>query len=331
MAKKAYVRNSENTAWVELASSVPDLSAYQPKVANVSDTEIGYLDGVTSNIQLQIDSKLDTTIASNTYATISYTDTAVTTAVSNVIDASPTTLDTLNELAAALGDDPNFATTITNLVAEKMANVPGMISQYAGATSPNGWLICDGSAVSRTTYSSLFTAIGTTYGTGNGSTTFNLPNLKGRVVVGVDAAQTEFDALGETGGAKTHTLTVAEMPSHTHVQDAHTHTQNAHTHVQDAHTHIQDAHNHPPYGTDLGIVHTQGTVIAQSSGGAAYSPAYNRPTTGSRTATNQNTTATNQNTTATNQNTTATNQNTGGGGAHNNLQPYIAMNYIIKY
>ena len=81
----------------------------------------------------------------------------------------------------------------------------GAISIFAGSSAPTGYLICNGDAVSRTTYASLFAVIGTTYGSGNGSTTFNLPNLKGRVVVGVDAAQSEFDVLGETGGAKTNT------------------------------------------------------------------------------------------------------------------------------
>ena len=93
----------------------------------------------------------------------------------------------------------------------------GTIIPYTGSTIPNGYLLCDGSAVSRTTYSMLFSVIGTTYGSGDGSTTFNLPNLKGRVVAGQDATQTEFDTLGETGGEKTHTLTVSEMPSHNHL------------------------------------------------------------------------------------------------------------------
>jgi microcystin-dependent protein len=81
----------------------------------------------------------------------------------------------------------------------------GMVTQYAGATAPAGWLLCDGSAVSRTTYAALFAALGTSYGAGNGSTTFNVPNLKGRVPVGLDSSQTEFDTRGESGGAKTHT------------------------------------------------------------------------------------------------------------------------------
>lgn len=81
----------------------------------------------------------------------------------------------------------------------------GSVHAYAGATAPSGYLFCDGSAVSRTTYASLFSVIGVFYGVGDGSTTFNVPNLKGSVIVGVDAGQTEFTPLGRTGGAKTHT------------------------------------------------------------------------------------------------------------------------------
>lgn len=80
----------------------------------------------------------------------------------------------------------------------------GTITPFAGTTPPSDYLLCDGTAVSRTTYSDLFAVIGTTYGSGDGSTTFNLPNLKGRVPVGLDGTQTEFDTLGETGGSKTH-------------------------------------------------------------------------------------------------------------------------------
>lgn len=92
----------------------------------------------------------------------------------------------------------------------------GAISEYAGATAPTNWLICDGSAISRTTYADLFNVIGTRYGTGDGSTTFNLPDLRGRVPVGLDSNDTDFNTLGNTGGEKKHTLTIAEMPSHQH-------------------------------------------------------------------------------------------------------------------
>lgn len=78
----------------------------------------------------------------------------------------------------------------------------GSIMAWGSDTAPSSWLICDGSAVSRTTYSSLFNAIGVAHGVGDGSTTFNLPNLKGRVPVGKDSTQGEFDLMGEQGGTK---------------------------------------------------------------------------------------------------------------------------------
>lgn len=92
----------------------------------------------------------------------------------------------------------------------------GTIMPYTSDTIPNGWLLCDGRAVSRAEYSELFQIIGTIYGTGDGSTTFNLPNQKGKVAVGKDSTDTDFNTLGKTGGEKTHTLTINEMPSHNH-------------------------------------------------------------------------------------------------------------------
>lgn len=75
----------------------------------------------------------------------------------------------------------------------------GSIQAFAGSTIPTGWLLCDGSAISRTTYSELFTAIGNAYGDGDGSTTFNLPNLKTRVPVGYDSSDAHFYPIGKTG------------------------------------------------------------------------------------------------------------------------------------
>ena len=87
----------------------------------------------------------------------------------------------------------------------------GMVMDYAGNTVPSGWLLCDGSAISRTTYARLFAAIGTTWGSGDGSTTFNLPP-GGIVTVGYKSTDSDFNAVGKQGGAKTHTLTDAEIP-----------------------------------------------------------------------------------------------------------------------
>ena len=100
----------------------------------------------------------------------------------------------------------------------------GSVTQWAGSGSaPTGWLMCDGTAVSRTTYSALFTAISTTYGVGDGSTTFNLPDMQGRVAIGAGTGRNNADdgslparTIGTYEGEETHTLTEAELPAHTH-------------------------------------------------------------------------------------------------------------------
>lgn len=95
---------------------------------------------------------------------------------------------------------------------------PGTSLEGWWATVPSGYLLEDGSAVSRTTYAALFAAIGTTHGAGNGSTTFNLPDSRGRVGVNVNATDTEFSALGVKFGSKTRILSIANLPSHSHAQ-----------------------------------------------------------------------------------------------------------------
>jgi microcystin-dependent protein len=148
---------------------------------------------------------------------------------------------------------------------------PGLLFDWTTDTVPTGYLAADGSAVGRETYAELFAAVGTAYGIGDGSTTFNLPDARGRVTAGYDASQAEFDALGETGGEKTHTLTVTEMPAHSH-------------------------NGYGSLNTSGGSVHTNYTGTGPGNWDG-YLAVYN----------------------------------TGGGGAHNNLQPYIVTKKIIKY
>lgn len=88
----------------------------------------------------------------------------------------------------------------------------GSLMAYASTTAPDGWLLANGTAVSRTTYAALFAVVGVSYGAGDGSTTFNLPNLLGRNIL---MASTTAN-IGQTGGESNHTLTVAELASHTH-------------------------------------------------------------------------------------------------------------------
>jgi len=117
-------------------------------------------------------------------------------------------------------------------VLDLWAGMTGTVLPFAGSTAPEGWLLCFGQAVSRTTYANLFAVIGTTFGTGDGSTTFNLPDIRGRVAAGKDdmggtAASRLTNSgtgnpglngasLGAAGGVDRHQLTEAQMPAHVH-------------------------------------------------------------------------------------------------------------------
>lgn len=153
---------------------------------------------------------------------------------SGVITIDPNlseTVDGAATLSLAAGESVTLLVDGTAWITiGRAGGVPsGALMSFAGSTTPAGWLLCDGSAVSRTTYASLFTAVGTTYGVGDGSSTFNLPDLRGRVPVGKDnmggsaanrvttaGSGVDGATLGANGGAQTHTLTTAQLPAHTH-------------------------------------------------------------------------------------------------------------------
>lgn len=126
-------------------------------------------------------------------------------------------------LGPLLTGSTNTAATIRALLGvpatADVAEPPGVMKQFAGATAPTGWLLCNGSAVSRTTYAALFAAIGTAFGTGDGVTTFNVPNTQNRVLVGAGGLYSR----GSTGGSKdsivvahTHTGTTNSDGNHSH-------------------------------------------------------------------------------------------------------------------
>ena len=163
-------------------------------------------------------------------------------------------------------------------------NPAGVINTFAGDSTkvPKGWLLCDGSAVSRTEYPRLFEAIGTLYGAGDGETTFNLPDLRGKFLLG---SSSEY-SLGGTGGAYSVNYDYDGYASNGRrvSQGIDTGDAGAHTHTYSFSTSSNGSHNH---------------TLTTSSNGS--------------------------------HNHTASAANTGGGVAHENMPPYITLNYIIKY
>lgn len=167
----------------------------------------------------------------------------------------------------------------------------GAVVAFAGAAAPTGWLLCDGSAVSRTTYANLFQAIGVTWGGGNGVSTFNLPDLRGRTTIGAGQGTSLTNrTLGQTLGEETHTLTANEMPSHSHGV------------------------------TDPGHSHLDGWSVALAVNVGPNGPFLQ---SGNRPAPPDHSTGSSG--------TNISIQNSGGNGAHNVMQPSAAMNFIIKH
>lgn len=175
----------------------------------------------------------------------------------------------------------------------------GVITQFAGSTAPTGWLLCQGQTNLSITgqYAALFDAIGYAYG-GSGSV-FSLPNLKGKVPVGLNSAEGEFLQLGQTGGAKTHTLITAEMPRHLHT--ATTSTDGRHQHFYSDHPRNPSLQSSPGSGIQDRDAETEVTSF-EGNHDHDITVGY----TGGSTVAGQGT-------------------------PHNNIQPYIVVNYIIKY
>lgn len=147
----------------------------------------------------------------------------------------------------------------------------GTVLPYAGSTAPTGFLMCQGQTISRNTYANLYLVIGTIYGPGDGTTTFQLPDMRGRVPIGAGTGSgLTARSLGQTGGAETHKLTVDELPPHQH---------------------------------EVGL--NSGYDAASNANNDMDSFAGGR--SGGRMS-----------------------ANTGGDQPHNNMQPYVVLNYIIK-
>lgn len=187
----------------------------------------------------------------------------------------------------------------------------GMLTMFGGSTAPSKWLLCNGAAVSRTTYADLFTAISTTYGVGDGTTTFNLPDFCGRAPIGAgQGSGLTARALGDMLGEEAHANTLAENGPHSHSGPSHTHTM-AHTHIGGAHTHgIPGEGIQSPGATCVGTILQPATIVLNTSSGGAVS------TSGASTST-------------TSSSGTGATGSSGTGTPHNNMQPSLVVNFII--
>lgn len=250
------------TLRVSVDSSGSLVTAGNIELGNATDTTISRVSGgviAVEGVSVPLNSVTNTHTAQQIELGHA-TDTTLTRVSGGVIAVEGQTLATQAYVTSSLGS----------------ATPSGALMPFAGTTEPSGWFFCEGRSLSTTTYATLFAAIGYTYG-GSGAS-FNLPDLRGRVIAGKDdmggtsanrltglSGGVNGDTLGGTGGAETHTLTVDEMPAHTHSSPTSNGTANS---------------------------SSTATSVASNTDG----------TTGSR----------------------------GGSLAHNNVQPTIILNYIIK-
>jgi microcystin-dependent protein len=198
-----------------------------------------------------------------------------------------------------------LATSLTNLICPV-----GMIMMFSGYSPPTGWLLCDGSPQSRTTYSALWAAIGTAWGAGDGASTFNLPNLQGRAPIGYvtnaglapGITARTFGVNTATYGEENHALAVSELAAHAHGinQTAHNHT-------------LHDPGHQHSYVNPIGATGAQGGAVAYTASGTAQ--------TGSSIA----------NVSMDPASITISLQNTGSGTGHNTMMPFAIVYYIVKY
>ena len=238
---------------------------------------------------------------------------------------------------------------MTPALVARVAVPTGMIMAFGGSSAPTGYLACDGAAVSRSTYDTLFGVIGTTYGAGDGSATFNLPNFRGRFGIGSSGTR----PLGRTGGQENVTLTRGQLPSHSHGDGtlrttsagSHSHSSGSYSatsagsHIHGPGTYATDEvgdHKHPfaAYsngGSGLARGHAGNPIVGYQTtkGGGRHS----HDVTGTSAAGGSHTHGVSGNSGSAGSHShdvSGATGSAGGGQSHDNMPPYLSVTYIIK-
>lgn len=296
------VAEDVNTNFTDIASAMTGSLAIDGQSAMTG--QLKALAGTLSAPGIAYNGDLDTGIYRSTTNTqvlvaggvagITHTDTAITIALPTTINANSTVNGALS-IGSTLGVTGTATFSGAAVFASTVSGVfpAGIMAPYAGASAPTGWLLCDGSAISRTTYAALFAVIGTTYGAGDGSTTFNVPDLKGRAPIGRD----------NMGGTAANRITSGVSGIVGTTLGAAGGDERLHQHT---HTVTDPGHTHPTSKTNLS------GQVANGGGSSGNTINISTPTVATDSATTGITIA------------------NAGAGSSQNVQPSLVVNYIIK-
>ena len=320
---------ADNGEVLSISSTNVDMSDYQPKLAEDLKTKNKYIveslnemnDGIkkqTSIIGIDNNNKgiglggEPSTISEfigDTYVSYLKSVGSLDSLTTDDKTSFTSALNEINDKVGKIGDITALAqkdsiVNSINALYQSAKIFPGTIMMYGGTTAPEGFLLCDGSSLNPSDYSDLYDVIGSTYGL-NADGTFNLPNLKGRAIIGRNPGDARWDNLGDTYGSKKVVLYTPNIPSHMHTfSGSHKHGEGVTQYTNDNSFSLpRSMSNNGRSGS------THDSAVYNSQGGNHY---HGDKDTGSESHTHSG-------------------ETNDGGEGHNNLMPYIVLSYIIKY